>query len=337
QRVIEYYLQNQPNVSFRSVAKFFHIHGGHATKRSGRSPILNQEQIDQFITRVVRSHNRMSFSINYSKITNLIRQKKKSNISIRTVQRYRKKNGIKPKKTIKRTAKEISDASCESIAKLRRKRQRISNKKIIFLDETHIKINEVPRTTLVATGEKPYVIVTDSSSYAARYDMIAAVVDDQVFPSIIYSPADRKTKNVKGINNNMLIDFIEKILCPSSSTLDHCPIYFVLDKLHIHNISKIKEALDNFECTKSVEILFISTQAAKRINPLDDALFHEWKERGRQHSLFTEETLATTMTNEWFNTRKDNIKHYYDHCGITYGQDVYKDCPFPLNHHHHSS
>ncbi|CAF3365655.1 unnamed protein product [Rotaria sp. Silwood2] len=306
QRVIEYYLQNQPNFDRYDGA----ILSLQQQKRSGRPSILNQEQIDQFITRVVRSHN---------------------------LQRYGKKNDIKPKKTIKHTDKEISDASCESIAKLRRKLQRISNKKIIFLDETHIKINEVPRTTLVAPGEKSYVIVTDSSSYAARYDMIAAVVGDQVLSSIIYSPADRKTKNVKGINSNMLIDFIENILCPSISTLDHCPIYFVLDKSHIHNISKIKEALDNFECTKSVEILIIPTQAAKRINPLDNALFHEWKERVRQHSLLTEETLATTMTNEWFNTRKDNIKHYYDHCGITYGQDVYKDCPFPLNHHHHSS
>ncbi|CAF3442038.1 unnamed protein product [Rotaria sp. Silwood1] len=296
QRVIEYYLQNQPNVSFRFVAKFFHIHGDYATvkrwfdrydgtilslqqqMRSGRPQILNQEEIDQFITRVICSHNRMSRSIKYSKIMDLIHQKTKLNISTRTVQRYGKKNGVKSRKMIKRTAKEISSASSESIAKLRRKLQRISNKKIIFLDETHIKINEAPRTTLVAPGENPYVIVTDSSSYAARYDMIAAVVGDQILPSIIYSPADRKTKNVKGINSNMLIDFMENILCPSISTLDYCPIYLVLDKSHIHNISKIKEALGNFECMKSVEILVMPTQAAKRISPLDNSLFHEWKE-----------------------------------------------------------
>ncbi len=76
----------------------------------------------------------------------------------------------------------MSDTSCDSIAKLRRKLQRVSNKKIIFLDETHIKINEVPRRTLLAPGEKPYVIVTDSSSYAARYDMIGARdVNDRFF------------------------------------------------------------------------------------------------------------------------------------------------------------
>ncbi len=34
--------------------------------------------------------------------------------------------------------------------------------------------------------------------------------------------------------------------------------------------------------------------------------------------------------------KKENIKHHYDHCAITRGQDVYEDCLFPLNHHHSS-
>lgn len=62
--------------------------------------------------------------------------------------------------------------------------------------------------------------------------------------------------------------------------------------------------------------------------------FHEWKERIRQNSLLTEEYLVLTMTNEWYKTREINIKHHYDHCAITYGQNVYKDCPYPLNHRH---
>jgi hypothetical protein len=134
----------------------------------------------------------------------------------------------------------------------------------------------------------------------------------------------------------MLIDYIETVLCPSINVLDQCPIYLVFDKSNIHNVSKVEQALRNHECTKSVKVLFIPTQAAKRINPLDNTLFHEWKERMRQHSLLTEETLITTMINEWYNTEAKNIKHHYDHCAITRGQDVYKDCPFPSKHCHSS-
>ncbi|CAF4969554.1 unnamed protein product, partial [Rotaria sp. Silwood1] len=40
----------------------------------------------------------------------------------------------------------------------------------------------------------PCVVVTDSSSYAARFDMIAAIVGDQMLPPNVYSPKDRQTK-----------------------------------------------------------------------------------------------------------------------------------------------
>ncbi|CAF4861396.1 unnamed protein product, partial [Rotaria sp. Silwood1] len=40
----------------------------------------------------------------------------------------------------------------------------------------------------------PCVVITDSSSYAARFDMIAAIVGDQMRPPNVYSPKDRQTK-----------------------------------------------------------------------------------------------------------------------------------------------
>ncbi len=230
----------------------------------------------------------------------------------------------------------MSDVSCDAIAKLRRKLQRISNKKIIFLDETHIKLNEVPRTILVAPGEKPYVIVTDSSSYAFRYDLIAAVVSNQVFPPVIFTPQDQKTRNVKGINGEMLIDYIENVFCPAIDKLNYHPIYLIVDKSNIHNVSNIEQALRSGGCTTLTQVLIIPTQAGKRINPLDNTLFHEWKEKVRQHSVLTEDTIVTIMINEWNNIKEQNIKHHYDHCAISYGQNVYNGCPSPLKHHHSS-
>ena len=48
----------------------------------------------------------------------------------------------------------VADTSYDTVAKLCRKLQRVSNNRIIFLNETHIKTNKLPRTTLVAPGEK---------------------------------------------------------------------------------------------------------------------------------------------------------------------------------------
>jgi transposase len=121
QRVVEYYLRNKPNVSFRFVGDLFQIKGGHVTVkrwhdrydgtmasleqryRSGRPSKLNIQQVNDLITKVVRSHNHLARAINYNKIANSIKQKTNMNISLRTVRRYGQKSGIKPKKTTKRT------------------------------------------------------------------------------------------------------------------------------------------------------------------------------------------------------------------------------------------
>ncbi|CAF2678084.1 unnamed protein product [Rotaria sp. Silwood2] len=236
QRVVEYYLKNQlPNRwldrydgTFASLQQKYH---------SGRPPILNKQQINQLIIKVVRSLNRLLRTINYAKIANFIRQETNTNVSLRTVSRYEKNIGIKQKKTVKPTYRET---------KLRRKIQRVSNNTIAFLDETHVKLNQLygfytTGTTLVAPGEKPFVIVTDSSSYAAHYDMIAAIIGNRVLPPIIFTPEDRRTRNVKGINSDMFIDFLENVFCASISELDPCPMYLVSDKSNIHNVSKIEK------------------------------------------------------------------------------------------------
>jgi transposase len=124
QRVVEYYIQNQPNVSFRFVADLFQIKGGHKTvkrwfdrydgtvlslqqqHRSGRPSILNKEQAKQLITKVIRTHNHEARAIDYVKIANSIRQQTNIPISLRTVQRYGQQSGIRSKRTIKRTYRE---------------------------------------------------------------------------------------------------------------------------------------------------------------------------------------------------------------------------------------
>ena len=129
------------------------------------------------------------------------------------------------------------------MTKLCRNLQRVPNNKIIFLDKTHIKINEVPRTTLVAPGGKLYVVVTDSSSYAADCNMIAAIVGSRVLLPIVFTPQCRR-RDVKGIDSDMLIDFIENALYSSISESGSCPMYLLLDKSNIHNLSKLLLMLD---------------------------------------------------------------------------------------------
>ena len=230
----------------------------------------------------------------------------------------------------------VSKSLCDAVAKLRRWCQKRDKSKIIFLDESNIRVNETPRTTLVAPGETPYVIVEDSSAYAARYDCIAAITSKEVLPCIIYGPEDRKELGVDVITTRMLIDYIDNILAQAVSALDRYPIYIILDRSNIHHKAKMLEAFHDKVCQDVVDILYMPVKSAKRLSPLDNAFFHEWKERVRQRSPLTKENMKSVMTTELYNITSNHLANYYKHCRLTHGQDVYSDCPNPSVHQHTS-
>ena len=53
-----------------------------------------------------------------------------------------------------------------AIAKVRREFKRHAKAKLLFLDETYVRIDTSQTHTLVAPGEQAYVVVDDTDAYA---------------------------------------------------------------------------------------------------------------------------------------------------------------------------
>jgi hypothetical protein len=82
-----------------------------------------------------------------------------------------------------------------------------------------------------------------------------------------------------------------------------------------HSIKKnsdVHEFKIRLERRKLIKITVIPTRAIKRISLSGSVIFHDWKDRIRQHILLTGKRLITSANNEWANTNKENNKHYYD-------------------------
>lgn len=78
--------------------------------------------------------------------------------------------------------------------------------------------------------------------------------------------------------------------------------------------------LDTFiynNCQSIVEIIKMPTQAAKRMSPLDNTLFAEWKMRCRNHEKITMKNIVQIMNDEWNNITPEHLYSYYHHCGLT--------------------
>jgi hypothetical protein len=230
---------------------------------------------------------------------------------------------------------EVSASLCEEIAQVRRKLQRISKDRILFLDETAVRLNSAPTRTLVLPGEQQYVLATDTSSYAKRFDMIACCTGKETLLPKIFSPAERAGADVRGINKAMLEQFVDDTLAQAVEGLDRYPLTLVLDRASIHK----QDLLQSFRDRSSesiTQVLLMPPTAAKRLSPLDNALFHDWKEAIRRHAPLTLDNIAQVMADEWNRLPKEKIAAHYKHCGLVRGTDVYFDCPAPASHRHGS-
>lgn len=230
-------------------------------------------------------------------------------------------------------SRSVTSETCDAIAGIRKKIQRISKNKILFMDEVSVKLNEQQNYTIVLPGEKPNVIATDTTSYSKRYDMIACCNGERVLPPVIFTPKDRISQGVKGITKQMLETAVDSILAQAVGALDVYPIILVIDKASIHK-QDIIQVFHDRGCQDLKEVLFMPTQAPKRLSPLDNALFHIWKERVRKHAPLTEGNVVQIMSNEWNNIPARYIQSQYRKCGLVGYINPYFDCPAPASHKH---
>lgn len=218
---------------------------------------------------------------------------------------------------------------------MRRKLQRISKSRVLFLDETAVRLSEAPTRTIVLPGEQQYVLASDTTAYAKRFDMIACINVDRVFAPVIYTPKERSDAGVKGINTEMLVDYILNTLGQETAALDDPPLTLVLDRARIHNLERVREAFSE-RGGHVVYYELMPAMAAKRLSPLDNALFHEWKEAIRKHGPLTLRNMEQVMADEWNRITASQIQPHYKHCGLMRSADNYADCPAPAAHAHDS-
>jgi hypothetical protein len=219
---------------------------------------------------------------------------------------------------------------CEQIAKIRRKLQRIGNKHIIFLDETYRREGDVKNYTIVLPNEPSYIETSSTSRYARRYDMIAAISGTTTLPEIIYEPKERQD----GISKEMLLDYIRNLLAQAAGALDVYPLILVVDRATIHVADEILQTFNDWGCQDLVQVMKLPTASAKRLSPLDNALFNLWKTKVLKNGPLTKENITTRMSDAWTTITQHQIKQQFRNCGLMRGIDVYFDCPNPIAHKH---
>jgi hypothetical protein len=209
----------------------------------------------------------------------------------------------------------------------------ISKNKILVLDETHIRENEAPTRTLVVPGQQPFVLATNTTRYALRFDMIACISFNKPFTPFILSPEERKKQGVRGIGIAHIEQYIRETLGKEIKALRQKGLVLLLDKASCHGEARLRQA---FEAAgvQIARFIYIPTQGAKRLSALDNALFHDFKVRVQAQGPVTVENGRTNMLSAWSSIEPSLIRSHYRHAGLMVSCDPYADCPKPSEHGH---
>lgn len=228
----------------------------------------------------------------------------------------------------------VSASQCDNVMAFRNWAKRVRNSRMIFLDETALRLNEARKRTLVMPNETQYVVVAENSSYAARYDALMCCNSERIFPPVIWSPEDRKRLNVDGVTSGMVENAIENLLAQAIGSVDDYPLYIVLDNSPAHNKQRMLEAFHMNGAQNVVDVVFMPANAAHRLSPLDNSLFSVWKRKCRKRSVISKSNIVQVMADCWNEISSDTIQHYYTHCGLTHTRVARSDCPAPTVHEH---
>ena len=153
-----------------------------------------------------------------------------------------------------------------------------------------------------------------------------------MLPPIIYAPKERG----KGVNQDMLLRYIQDLLGQAAGALDQYPLLLLLDRSTIHSEARILQEFHDWGCQELTEVIRIPTASAKRLSPLDNSLFNLWRQRVLDGPPLTKANIKQRMSDAWNSFTSAELRAQYRHCGLLRHQDVYFDCPDPAAHKHAS-
>ncbi|CAF0977387.1 unnamed protein product [Rotaria sordida] len=347
QKVLEEYRPGIYGSGFKSLAKHFKIKGGHhlimcwyrqwdgtvqslnAKPRTGRPRTLTNEEVERYVLNFVETMNNQHKPVDYKMVQNHVEVSLNRKVAIATIKRYgRTECGITSRTTHEITTRDIDENHWIEIGKFRKFLQRISNDRLIFIDEIAIYGIMPPLRTLVAPGHQSFVIVDKPSAYAERFDFIGAINGSKPIACMTLTPVDRKAKDIQGVRKEVIHEWIIKSLAPAINRLNIDRVHLICDRSRAHNRAEMMQAFIMGKCKSVINVHYMPTASAKYISPLDNPIWHSFRETVRKQHPLTISNLPSILSRTFYSLSRDQIMNAYRKCAITYGTDVFYDQPF---------
>jgi hypothetical protein len=290
-----------------------------------RRSILTPKEKERHILDYVSLKNSKREPVDYVNVhKNVVKQTKKD-ISERTVQRIGKEEmGLTWKETTQSLESDESRDYKESVAKYRRKCQRVPKEKLIFLDGTGMNSEPRPTHSLAPAGKKAKVRTKKPKRYQPRLDIWGAISYNKALAIDIQTSEQRKERGVKGYGKKDVKTFLRKKVAPQVAKMKE-NVIVGMDRGFHFKPHEVEDELKKGGAKNIEDVWIFPTNAGKLCNPLDNNLWHSMKQNVRKSHPDGEEATAKVLKKVFMKTPSKDLHAYYRNCALTHSQDPYKE------------
>jgi len=167
------------------------------------------------------------------------------------------------------------------------------------------------------------ILVREPSAYPKRFDFIGVINGSQSIACGTLTPEDRVNLGVKGFRQKVINQWIIDTLAPSINQLGIKNLCLIFDKSSSHNRVNMMQALRAGKCYCVKKIPHMPTASAKYLSPLDNPLWHSFRETIRNKHPLILTDIPVLLYQTFYSLSTQQIQNAYRKCGYEYGID---DC-----------
>jgi hypothetical protein len=160
----------------------------------------------------------------------------------------------------------------DHVIDFRRKAQRISIKKLVFIDQTNVNESYRRGYGLAPKGKKATVTTRKASRYTPRVDVMGACVGDRVLDLDVLTPEQRRAAGVKGYTKKRVLLWFRETLARQIRGIPFEDVVVVVDKALSIRSEEIIQVLADGGCRNVAEAWVMETGIAKHCSPLDNSI-----------------------------------------------------------------
>ena len=216
-----------------------------------------------------------------------------------------------------------TDSYWEQLAACRTKLQRVGKQRLLVMDQTGIKATQRAGYTLAPSGVVPRVRTTAVPTYTPRFDVMGALLSDQVLPVDVLTPARKRTLGIKGYTKRLVLDYLRTKLAPALTALNRDRVVVAIDKGLALKKQDVVNAFSAGGYDGIEDVVIFPTATAKYLSPLDNNFWSAFKRRFQNYAPTTDTAAVHAIHNAWKAATAQEIDAYYHHCALYRGDDPY--------------